>query len=45
MIEESHEDRAADPQTVAAIKESFNGLLDQNKPVMENKVAISSDLV
>ena len=32
MIEESHEDRAADPQTVAAIKESFNGLLDQNKP-------------
>ena len=32
MIEQSHTDRATDPQTVAAIRESFNDLLDQNKP-------------
>lgn len=31
-MDQSYEDRGTDPQTVAAIRESFNGLLDQNKP-------------
>ena len=32
MIEQSHTDHATYPRTVAAIGESFNDLLDQNKP-------------